>query len=436
LAGPETGGKNGRRAMTRFSGWNVLWNGLTGQKGWGRQWRDPEPKPAYDVIIVGGGLHGLATAYYLAKNHGVKNIAVVEKGWLGGGNAGRNTTIVRSNYFMPGNREFYEHSLKLWEELSHDLNYNVMFSQRSHVSLLHSPAAVDAAARAYNTMALTGTDAELWGLDELKQNVPHLNYGPNVRFPIYGAAVQQRAGTARHDAVAWGFARAADQLGVDILQNCEVLGVTREAGRITGLDTSRGTIAAGKVGFAVAGNTSRLWSMAGLGMLPIESHKLQAFVSEPVKPLLDQVVVFGVGGAHFYISQSDKGGMVFGGDIDWYKSYAQRGALPIVQDVAECATSILPCLGRLRLLRHWSGVMDMSMDGSFFICKTPLDNLYLNAGWNYGGFKASPGSGWYFADLIANDRPLKEIANHDLKRFERGINIDERGAGPDPKLHG
>ena len=422
--------------MTRFSGWNVLWNGLTGQKGWGRQWRDPEPKSSYDVVIVGGGLHGLATAYYLAKNHGVKNIAVVEKGWLGGGNAGRNTTIVRSNYFMPGNREFYEHSLKLWEELSHDLNYNVMFSQRSHVSLLHSPAAVDAAARAYNTMVLTGTDAELWGLDELKKNVPHLNFGPNVRFPIFGAAVQKRAGTARHDAVAWGFARAADQLGVDILQNCEVLGVTRDGGHVTGLETSRGAIAAGKVGFAVAGNTSRLWDMAGLGTLPIESHKLQAFVTEPVKPLLDQVVVFGVGGAHFYISQSDKGGMVFGGDIDWYKSYAQRGALPIVQDVAECATAILPCLGRLRLLRHWSGVMDMSMDGSFFICKTPLDNLYLNAGWNYGGFKASPGSGWYFADLIANDRPLKEIANHDLKRFERGINIDERGAGPDPKLHG
>jgi sarcosine oxidase subunit beta len=236
--------------------------------------------------------------------------------------------------------------------------------------------------------------------------------------------------------VAWGYARAADQCGVDIIQNCEVTGVTRDGGQVTDLHTSRGLIGGKKIGFAVAGNTSRLWRMAGLGKLPIETHKLQAFVSEPLKPLLDQVVVFGVGGTHFYISQSDKGGMVFGGDLDWYKSYAQRGNLPLVQDVSECATSILPCLGRVRLLRHWAGVMDMSMDGSPFICKTPLTNLYLNAGWNYGGFKASPASGWYFADLIANDRPDPVIANHNLQRFEQGINLDERGAGPDPKLHG
>jgi len=422
--------------MTRYSAWSVFWNGLTGQTGWDRAWRDAEPKASYDVIIVGAGLHGLATAYYLAKNHGVKNIAVVEKGYLGGGNAGRNTTIVRSNYMMPGNREFYEHSLKLWENLSHDLNYNVMFSQRAHVSLFHSPGARDGAARRYNTMRLTDSDGELWDLDELKRNVPHLNYGPNARFPIIGAAVQRRAGTARHDAVAWAYARAADAQGVDIIQNCEVTGIAREGNRVTGVETTRGVIKGAKIGLAVAGNTSRLWTMAGLGTLPIETHKLQAFVSEPLKPLLDQVVVFGVGGAHFYISQSDKGGMVFGGDLDWYKSYAQRGNLPMVHDVAECATSILPCLGRVRLLRHWSGVMDMSMDGSPFICKTPLDNLYLNAGWNYGGFKASPASGWYFADLMANDRPHEVIANHDLKRFERGVNIDERGAGPDPKLHG
>jgi sarcosine oxidase subunit beta len=421
--------------MNRYSAWAVFKNGLSGHRNWARQWRDPEPKKAYDVVIVGAGLHGLATAYYLAKKHGLRNIAVLEKGWLGGGNAGRNTTIVRSNYMMPGNREFYEHSLKLWEDLSHDLNYNVMFSQRHHVSLLHSPVARDAAARRYNSMRLTGSDGELWDLPTLKAEIPHLNYD-NARFPIIGAAVQKRAGSARHDAVAWGYARGADSLGVDIIQNCEVTGVTRKDGEVTALETSRGTIAAKKVGFAVAGNSSRLWQMAGLGNLPIETHKLQAFVSEPLKPLLDHVVVFGVGGAHFYISQSDKGGMVFGGDLDWYKSYAQRGNLPIVQDVAECATSIMPCLGRVRLLRHWSGVMDMSMDGSPFICKTSLKNLYLNAGWNYGGFKASPASGWYFADLIANDRPDPVIENHDLERFRRGVNIDERGAGPDPKLHG
>ena len=421
--------------MTRFNAWNVFKNGFTSQKSWDRQWRDPEPKKEYDIIIVGGGLHGLATAYYLAKNHNKKNIAVLEKGWVGGGNAGRNTTIVRSNYMMPGNHEFYEHSLKLWENLSHDLNYNVMFSQRAHVSLFHSPSARDDAARRYNIMRLHGTDAELWDLEDLKKNIPHLNYN-NARFPILGAAVQRRAGNARHDSTVWGFARAADSLGVDILQNCEVTGITRKQNLIESIETSRGSIKTKKVGFAVAGHTSVLWQMAGLGNLPIESHKLQAFVTETIKPLLDYVVVYGVGGAHFYISQSDKGSMVYGGDLDWYKSYAQRGNLPMVQDSAEAAMAIMPFLGRIRLLRHWAGVMDMSMDGSSFICKTPLSNLYLNAGWNYGGCKASPASGWYFADLIANEQPHKYIENHNLERFEKGINIDERGAGPDPKLHG
>ena len=422
--------------MTRFSAWNVIKNGFTGQKGWSRQWRDPQPKSHYDIVIVGGGLHGLATAYYLAKNSNLKKIAVLEKGWIGGGNAGRNTTIIRSNYMLKGNREFYEHSLRLWENLSHELNYNVMFSQRSHISLYHTASALDAAARRYNIMRQSGSDAEIWSRNEIKNKIPHLNYADDARFPIYGALVQRRAGTARHDAVAWGYARAADMLGVDIIQQCEVTSIKRKAQKVSSLHTSKGQIKTGKVAFAVAGNTSRLWQMAELGNLPIESHKLQAFVTEPIKPLLDHVVVFGVGGAHFYISQSDKGGMVFGGDIDWYKSYAQKGNLPIVQDVAECALSLMPCLGRVKLLRHWSGVVDMSMDGSFFICKTPLENLYLNAGWNYGGFKASPASGWHFADLIANDRPDEVILNHDLERFRRGYHIDESGAGSDPKLHG
>ena len=422
--------------MTKFNAWNVIKNGFNGNSGWSRQWRDPEPKASYDAVIVGGGLHGLATAYYLAKNHNMHNVAVLEKGWIGGGNAGRNTTIVRSNYMMPGNREFYEHTLRLWENLSHDLNYNVMFSQRSHVVLINNPGALDSFARRYNTMKLTGSDGELWDLKKLKNKIPHLNYD-NARFPILGAIVQPRAGNARHDSAVWGYARAADSLGVDILQNCEVTGVTRKNGSIESLQTTRGDIKGKKIGFAVAGHTSVLWQMAELGNLPIESHKLQAFVTEAVKPLLDCVLIYApAGAAHFYISQSNKGSMVFGGELDWYKSYAQRGNLPIVQDVAEAAMAILPSIGRLRLLRHWAGVMDMSMDGTFFICKTPISNLYLNAGWNYGGFKASPASGWYFADLIANENPHQYIRHHHLERFERGINLDERGAGPDPKMHG
>ena len=361
---------------------------------------------------------------------------MLEKSWIGSGNAGRNTTIIRSNYFMPGNRAFYEHSLRLWETLSAELNYNVMFSQRSHITLLHTPNALDAAARRYNTMRLTGGDGEIWDLARLKREIPHLNYAADARFPVYGAAVQRRGGTARHDAVVWGYARSADAMGVDIIQNCEVTGIARSGGRVAAVETTRGTIRADRVALAATGNSTLLWQMAGLRQLPIETHNLQAFVTEPIKPLLDSVVVFGVAGAHFYISQSDKGGMVFGGDIDWYKSYAQRGSLPVSYDVCASAMSVLPCLGRARVVRQWSGATDMSMDGSFFMCKTPLENLYLNAGWNYGGFKATPASGWYYADLIAHDRPHSVIANHDLTRFARGVCLDERGAGPDPKLHG
>jgi sarcosine oxidase subunit beta len=420
--------------MSRYSALSVIANGLTGNTGWARAWRDPEPRKAYEVVVIGGGGHGLATAYYLAKNHGVRSVAVIEKGWIGGGNAGRNTTIVRSNYMLPGNREFYEHSLKLWENLSHELNYNVMFSQRAHVNLVFSPAQRDALARRYNTMRLTGSDGEWWDRDRLRREVPHLNIDDG-RYRIEGAYVQPRAGTARHDAVNWGYARAADRLGVDIIQNCEVTGFIRQAGAVIGVETTRGEIAAEKIGLAVAGATSELAHKAGLGRLPIESHKLQAYVSEPLKPFLDHVIVYGVGHGHFYISQSDKGGLVFGGDLDMYNSYAQTGALPRYQDVMGCAMNILPAAGRIRLLRQWAGIMDMSMDGSPFIDRTDIPGLYLNAGWCYGGFKATPASGWCFAHTIAKDEPHEVNAALTLSRYAEGRQIDETGGGPVANHH-
>ena len=423
--------------MQRYSAWSVLRGGLTGQTHWRAVWGRPEPKERYDVIIVGGGGHGLATAYYLAKAHGITNVAVIEKGWLGGGNAGRNTTIVRSNYMIPGNTEFYEHSLKLWENLSHELNYNVMFSQRAHVNLVFTPGQRDAMARRYNIMRLNGIDGEYWDQYELYKRVPQLARGE--RFEVLGAYVQPRAGTARHDAVNWGFARAATALGVDIIQETEVTGFLREGGTLVGVETVArdGTareIRAEKVGLAVAGHTSVLAHKAGLGKLPLESHKLQAFVSEPIKPILDCVVVFG-GPGHFYISQSDKGGMVFGGDLDKYPSYAQKGNLPVYEDVAANCMAVMPCLGRVKLLRQWAGVMDMSMDGSPFICKTEIPGLYLNAGWCYGGFKATPGSGHVFAHTIACDEPHEANAGLTLDRYAKGRQIDESGHGPWPKLH-
>ena len=417
----------------RYNAINVIRNGLNGQRGWKRAWRDPSPKKAYEAVVVGGGGHGLATAYYLAKIHGLRSVAVLERGWIGGGNAGRNTTIVRSNYMLEGNREFYEHSLKLWENLSHELNYNVMFSQRAHVNLVFSPAQKDALARRYNVMRLDGSDGEWWDRDRLRRLVPHL--AMDGRYPVLGAYVQPRAGTARHDAVVWGYARAADALGVDIIQNCEVTGFLREGGRLVGVETSRGEIRAEKIGLAVAGSTSLMAERAGLGKLPIETHKLQAYVSEPLKPFLDSVVVFGVGHGHFYISQSDKGGLVFGGDLDMYNSYAQTGALPRYRDVMGCAMNVLPATGRIKLLRQWAGIMDMSMDGSPFITRTPVEGLYLNAGWCYGGFKATPGSGWCFAHTMAQDRPHEINARLTLDRYAEGRQIDEGGGGPVPNHH-
>ena len=421
--------------MQRYSAWKLFTKGLGGQKGWQPVWHDASPKPGYDVIIIGGGGHGLATAYYLAKLHGITNVAVIEKGWIGGGNSGRNTTIVRSNYFVEGNTAFYEHSLKLWEGLSQELNYNVMFSQRGHLNLFFTPGQRDAMARKYNIMRLNGIDGTFLNREQVKKFVPHLNYGDDARLEIQGGFLQERAGTARHDAVNWGFARAASALGVDIIQNCEVTGFSFKAGRLVGVETSKGEIKADKIGMAVAGSTSVLAHKLGLGKLPIESHKLQAFVSEPIKPFLDTVVVYGAGHGHFYISQSDKGGMVFGGDLDGYNSYAQKGNLPIYTDVAGCAMNVMPALGRVKLLRQWAGIMDMSMDGSPFITKTDIPNFYLNAGWCYGGFKAIPGSGWCFAHTIAHDSPHEINALLTLDRYRQGRMIDEAGNGAFPKKH-
>ncbi|MEJ8573227.1 sarcosine oxidase subunit beta family protein [Microbaculum marinum] len=420
--------------MAEYSVFSLIGNALTGNRRWKPAWRAAAPKPTYDVIIVGGGGHGLATAYYLAKEHGIHNVAVLERGYVGGGNVGRNTTIVRSNYMLPGNAPFYEWSVKLWEGLSADLNYNVMFSQRGVLNLAHSPAQMDAYARRGNAMRLFGIDAELLDRAQVAKFVPSLDVSPDARFPVAGGLLQRRGGTARHDAVAWGYARGADRRGVDIVENCEVLGFLRDAsGRIVGVETTRGEIRAGKVGVAVAGSTGEVMRRAGIERLPIESHVLQAFVSEPLKPVLDTVVTFGAG--HLYVSQSDKGGLVFGGDIDGYNSYAQRGNLPVVEDVASLLLTMFPAYGRLKLLRSWGGIMDMSMDGSPIITTGPLPGLYLNAGWCYGGFKATPASGWCFAWTIANDRPHDLNAAYSLDRFHRGRVIDERGAGPVPWHH-
>ena len=415
----------------RYSAAALVLNALRGHRAWPPAWRDAQPRAAYEVVVIGGGGHGLATAYYLAKEHGITDVAVLEKGWIGSGNAGRNTTIIRSNYMLDGNEPFYEWSMKLWEGLERDLNYNTMVSQRGVINLYHSDAQRDAFARRGNAMRLHGVDAELLDRDQVRAMVPHLNF-TDARFPIHGGLLQRRGGTARHDAVVWGYARAADRRGVDIVQNCEVTGLRISNGRVTGLETARGEIGARKVAMAVAGSSSRVAAHAGL-RLPIESHVLQAFVSEGIKPLVDCVVTFGAG--HFYISQSDKGGLVFGGDIDGYNSYAQRGNLPTVEDVCESGVALIPALGRVRMLRSWGGIMDMSMDGSPIIDRTPIGGLYLNAGWCYGGFKATPASGFCFAHTIARDEPHALNAPFSLGRFADGRLLDEKGQGAQPNLH-
>jgi len=411
--------------MQRYSAWALARNALSNHRNWPRQWRSPEPKRHYDVIIVGAGGHGLATAYYLARNHGINNVAVLEKGWLGGGNVGRNTTIVRSNYLLDESAALYEHALKLWETLSRDLNYNVMYSPRGVLNLAHNLSDVRAGRRRAESNRLNGIDSHWLEPEEVKKLCPILNTSNSLRYPVLGSTFQPRGGTARHDAVAWGYARAADALGVDIIQNCEVTSIRRESGAVSGVETTRGFIGANKVGLVAAGHSSVLAEMAGF-RLPLQSHSLQALVSEPVKPVLDTVVMSGA--IHVYVSQSDKGDLVIGAGIDSYNSYAQRGSFQVIEGQMAALTELFPIFARLRMVRTWGGVVDVSPDASPIIGKTPLGGLFINCGWGTGGFKATPGSGWVFAWTIANGEPHAINAPFSLERFTTGALIDEHGA--------
>ncbi len=415
--------------MKRYSAFGLLRGALNGQKHWQPAWRDPEPRRHYDIIIIGGGGHGLATAYYLAKNHGLRNIAVLEKGWIGGGNTGRNTTIVRSNYRLAPLHTLFEFGLKLWERLSDELNYNVMFSPRGAMMLGHSDADMTKLAERGDAMRCAGIDADLMTRDAVSRFEPLLDMSRSARFPIEGALIQRRGGTARHDAVAWGYARAADGLGVDIIQNCEVTSFVRDNDAVVGVETTRGTIGAGRTGICVAGNSGHVAGLAGL-KLPIEAQTLQAMVTEGVKPMVNSVVMSQ--SLHCYISQSDKGGIVFGGDPDNWPSYAQRGNPMVMEGAVAQGLALMPALSRLRMVRTWSGVTDMSFDGAPIIGETPVPNLYLNGGWCYGGFKATPASGWTYAHTLATGSPHELSAPFALDRFARGATIDETGVGPMP----
>ncbi len=418
--------------MEKYSLLNLLRHACSGNTAWSQAWRHPEPKPAYDVLIIGGGGHGLATAHYLAKEHGIRDVAVLEKSWIGGGNTGRNTTIVRSDYLLEENSQFYEFSLGLWETLSNDLNFNVMLSQRGALNLAHSEADLASMAKLGNALRIAGIDAELMTREEVQKFVPLLDCSDDTRYPVHGALLQGRGGTARHDAVAWGYARSADSYGVDIIQNCEVTGMQIEKGRIRGVKTNRGTIRADKVAIEVAGHSSQVATLAGL-RLPIESHLLQAMVTEPIKPALDTVVM----GHAFdgYVSQTDKGEIVMGAQLDYYPSYSQRGNLPRIEDIARYTCTMFPSFSRLRMMRSWAGINDMTMDGSPIMGPTPIDGLYINGGWCYGGFKATPASGWTFAHTLAHEQVHPLIEPFNLDRFMSGKTIDETGTGPFPQRH-
>ena len=410
----------------RYSGLALLRGALTRHRNWPQAWRSPQPKAAYDIIIVGGGGHGLAAAYYLAKNHGITNVAVVERGWLGGGNTGRNTTVVRSNYLYPESARLYDFSLKLYEGLSRELNYNVMLSQRGHVMLAHTRHDLESIARWANAMHMNGIEAELLTRDEVGELIPALDLSPAARYPVLGGFMQRRGGTARHDAVAWGYARAADALGVDILQECEVTGFSRgPGGGVTGVETRRGPIRAERVGIAAAGHSSVLAKLAGF-RLPVTSYALQAMVTEPLKPRLDKVVISPGTGA--YVSQSDKGEMVIGGGLDLFPSYAQRGSFAVLQSVVAATLALFPSFSRLRLLRQWAGIVDVVHDSSPIIGATPLPGLYINCGWGTGGFKAIPAGGWTFAHVLATGRNHELAEPFQLERFITGRLIDEAAA--------
>jgi len=409
----------------KYSIFSLARNAVTYHENWAEAWRSPEPKKKYDVIVIGGGGHGLATAYYLASQHGIRNVAVLEKNWIGGGNTGRNTTIVRSNYLWDESAHLYEKSLQLWEGLSQELNYNVMFSQRGVMNLGHTLQDMRDIERRSNANYLNGIDSEVLSPEQIRQIVPIMNTSPNARYPVLGASFQRRGGVARHDAVAWGFARAADREGVDILQNCEVTGILRERGVVSGVETSRGRIRATKVGVVTAGHSSVIGSMAGL-RLPIESHPLQALVSEPLKPVLHTVVMSNA--VHGYISQSDKGELVIGAGVDSYVGYGQRGSFSIIEGNIAAIVELFPVFSRVRMLRQWGGIVDVCPDACPIIGKTPIRGLYFNCGWGTGGFKATPGSGWVFAHTIARDEPHSLNAAFTLERFQTGALIDEHGA--------
>ena len=412
--------------MQQYSGFGLLKHAITHHENWQRAWRNPTPKKHYDVIIVGGGGHGLATAYYLAKEFGVTNVAVIEKGYLGGGNTARNTTIVRSNYLWDESAHLYEHAMKLWEGLSQDLNYNVMFSQRGVLNLGHTLQDMRDISRRVNANRLNGIDGEVLDAQGVKEIVPHMDCSSNTRYPVMGASWQPRGGVARHDAVAWGYARGADALGVDLFQQCEVTGFEIEDGTVTGVETGPfGTIKAGRVGCVVAGNSGVVAGMAGF-RLPLESHPLQAFVSEPIKPILDTVVMSNH--VHGYVSQSDKGDLVIGAGVDSYNGYGQRGSYNTIEGNVAAIMELFPLFSRVRMNRQWGGIVDTCADACPILSKTPVENMFFNCGWGTGGFKATPGSGHVFAASLAKGEMHPLAAPFSIDRFNTGALIDEHGA--------